>query len=145
MINLSYFLGGCVSLKCIFTKTSIVAEVVVSDSWFFFIWSLVTFYKHWAHKNSSLSFFGWGINKNTKPYQLTPPRGSVYTNFNFLKKALKMFHFYTFAQHAFPKHVSWNWHKNKFKNEHSFLQNIRKPRNPYQLTPFYGNLSIYHH
>ena len=30
------FLGGCVSLKCLFTKTSIVAEVVVSDSWFFF-------------------------------------------------------------------------------------------------------------
>ena len=33
--NLSFF-GGCDSSKGLFTKTSIVAEVVVSDSWFFF-------------------------------------------------------------------------------------------------------------
>ena len=136
--NLSYF-GGCDSSKGLFTKTSIVAEVVVSDSWFFFFNVLFgLFYKHWAHKNSPLSFSGWGINKNTKPYQLTPPREWVYTNFNFLKRALKMFHFYTFAQFAFPKHVSWDWHKKKFKNQHSFLENLRKPLNPYQLTPFYG-------
>lgn len=84
------------------------------------------FFKHWHYINLPLSFFGWGISINLKPYQLTTPQVVSWYELKLFKKGAKYIHFLIIFADCLPKACAMKLAQKEFRKWMWLLKKSRK-------------------